>query len=75
MMLYYADVAAWADGNGKGDYNTVLGLMTKDRMIPGYESKTFDLYKGVGRDYGYSEELSGILDAFVESKGPQEILL
>ena len=44
-------------------------------MIPGCETKTFDLYKGVGRDYGYSAELSSILDAFVEANGAQEILL
>lgn len=44
-------------------------------MIPGYESKTFDLYKGVGKDYGYSPELSAILDAFVQANGAQEILL
>lgn len=74
-MEDFSGVAAWAEMNKLGDYNNVLGLMEKDRMIPGYESKTFDLYKGVGRDYGYSEELSSILDAFVEANGAQEILL
>ena len=74
-MEDFSSVAAWAEMNKLGHYNNVLGLMEKDRMIPGYESKTFDLYKGVGRDYGYSEELSSILDAFVEANGAQEILL
>jgi hypothetical protein len=74
-MEDFSSVAAWAEMNKLGCYNNVLGLMEKDRMIPGYESKTFDLYKGVGRDYGYSAELSIILDAFVEANGAQEILL
>lgn len=74
-MEDFSGVAAWASMNNLGDYNAVIGMMEKDHMIPGYESKTFDLYKGVGRDYGYSQELSQILDAFVEANGEQEILL
>lgn len=74
-MLTYADVAAWADTNKLGHYNSTLSLMEESQMIPGYESKTFDLYKGVGKDYGYTEELSSILDAFVEANSPQKILL
>jgi len=31
--------------------------------------------KGVGRDYGYSEKLSNILDAYVEENGDTEILI
>ena len=74
-MMDYADVAAWADMNKLGSYNGVLALMEEDHMIPGYESKTFDLYKGVGKSYGYGQELSNILDAFVQANGAQEILL
>ena len=44
-------------------------------MILGYETKPFQLYQGVGKDYGFSVELSDILDKFVEEKGEQEILL
>ena len=74
-MLTYADVAAWTDTNKLGHYNSVLSMMEESNMIPGYETKTFDLYKGVGKDYGYTEELSDIIDAFVKANGAQEILL
>ena len=74
-MKDYADVASWADTNKLGHYNSIISLMEDDTMIPGYESKTFDLYKGVGKDYGYAPELCQILDAFVEANGAQKILL
>ena len=74
-MLTYADVAVWADENKLGYYNAILSMMEESGMIPGYEAKTWDLYQGVGKDYGYTEELSDILDAFVKANGPQKILL
>lgn len=69
-MKSYADVAAWGSMNGHGEYNGILVQMEKDRMIPGYESTTWDLYTGVGRDYGYSDSLSSLLDAYVKEFGP-----
>lgn len=72
-MKDYADVAAWGSQNGHGDYNAILTQMQKDRMIPGYESHTWELYKGVGRAYGYSESLSALLDAYVAEHGDCEI--
>ena len=74
-MNEYSDVAAWSEMNNLGHYNSVLKMMEVDGMIPGYETKTFSLYQGVGSDYGYSPELTHILNAFVQANGEQEILL
>ena len=74
-MNTYADVAAWAEGEGLCGYNATIALMEKSGLIPGYESPTFELYKGVGQSYGYDEELCRILDAYVSEHGDGEILI
>lgn len=68
-MYDYSDVAAWGSANGFGDYNSIINMMKKDRMIPGYETPTRDLYTGMGNDYGYSDTLSAIIDGFVKEHG------
>lgn len=74
-MNSYDHVAAFAEREGYGNYNFVINLMEADGMIPGYENKTFDIYCGVGRDYGYGETLSEILDAYAVEYGPGPITL
>ena len=74
-MEDYADVALFAERKGLANYNEAISLMEKDKLIPGYETPTFTLYKGVGRDYGYSDILSNILDAYVSENGDTEILV
>lgn len=74
-MKEYSDVAMFAERKELANYNEAISLMEKDKLIPGYETPTFTLYKGVGRDYGYSEQLSNILDAYVEENGDTEILI
>lgn len=74
-MQSYSDVAAWASQKYLGDYNAILTQMQTDGMIPGYESNTFELYKGVGRDYGYSIHLGLILDSYVAEHGDCTISL
>lgn len=74
-MNRYSDVAAWASARGLGDYNNIIDLMQTNRMIPGYESSTWEVYKGVGNDYGYCNELSDILDAYASEFGSTEILI
>lgn len=74
MLNSVADVAAFAESMDKDyHYNGVLALMEKDRIIPFYESKTLEIYKGVGKDYGWSETLCEIFDAYVEKNGKQEL--
>jgi hypothetical protein len=74
-MEDYADVASFAERKGLANYNEAISIMEKDKLIPGYETPTFTLYKGVGRDYGYSDTLSNILDAYVSENGDTEILV
>jgi hypothetical protein len=74
MLNSVADVAAFAESMGKGyHYNGVLVLMEKDHVIPFYEQKTMDVYKGIGKDYGWSEALCEIFDAYVEKHGEQTL--
>lgn len=76
-MTEYSDIAAWAETNGYGNYNYILSLMEKSKMIPGYERKTMEIYEGVGKDYGYNEELCKILDSYVKlcNNGESEEIL
>lgn len=74
MLNSISDVASFAETLGKDyHYNGVLTMMEKDRIIPFYEQKTLDVYKGVGKDYGWSETLCEIFDAYVEKNGAQEL--
>jgi hypothetical protein len=74
MLNSVADVAAFAESMGKDyHYNGVLALMEKDHILPFYERKTLEVYKGVGKGYGWSEALCEIFDAYVEKHGSQEL--
>lgn len=74
MLNTVADVAAFAESMGKDyHYNGVLSLMEKDHIIPFYERKTLEVYKGVGESYGWSEALCEIFDAYVEKYGDQDL--
>ena len=74
MLNSVADVAAFAESMGKDyHYNGVLDLMEKDRILPFYERKTLEVYKGIGKDYGWSEALCEIFDAYVEKHGDQDL--
>lgn len=74
MLNSVSDVAAFAESMGKGyNYNGVLTMMEEDHIIPFYERKTLEVYKGIGKDYGWSESLCEIFDAYVEKHGDQEL--
>lgn len=74
MLNSVADVAAFAESMDKDyHYNGVLSLMEQDRILPFYERKTLEVYKGVGKGYGWSPELCEIFDAYVEKHGAQEL--
>lgn len=68
-MYDFSDVAVWGSANGFGDYNSIIVMMERDSMIPGYETHSRDLYKGMGEDYGYSDTLSAIINGFVAEHG------
>jgi hypothetical protein len=62
------DIAAFAEDYGYA-YNQVINMMSNDRFIPFYEQSFKEIHKGYGEDYGFSQELSAIIDKFVEEKG------
>lgn len=72
MLNSVADVASFSESLGYS-YNSVLSMMENDSIIPFYESKTLDIYKGIGKDYGWHEDLCIIFDAYVEKNGSQSL--
>lgn len=73
-MRDFSDIAAFASGKGLGHYNAVIELMEKDGFLHCDEGAVY-VYTGIGKDYGYSEQLSEIFDKFVEEFGDQYVLL
>lgn len=72
-MQSYSDIAAWGDSQGMAAYNSILSQMEEDQFIPGYETPTREIYRGIGRDYGYSPLLSQLLDSYVDAHGEMEV--
>ena len=72
-MYDIGDLAAFAETIGY-NYNEAISIMEKDRFVPFYEKKYKELYSGMGSDYGFSEDLSKIIDKFVEAHGECEIV-
>jgi len=66
------DVASFAEKLGYS-YNQVINMMEKSGVVPFYEQKTLTIYTGVGKDYGWSEKLSDIFDAYVKENGAQDL--
>lgn len=74
-MYEIADVAMHAETNFDISYNDALNLFEKDRIIPGYETPVKEIYKGIGKDYGWSDLSTQIFDSFVKEHGEQTIIL
>jgi len=72
-MYDIGDLAVFAEELGF-HYNEAITIMEKDRFVPFYETKCKELYIGMGKDYGFSTELSTIIDKFVEVHGECEIV-
>jgi hypothetical protein len=72
-MYDIGDLAVFAEEIGYG-YNESITIMEKDRFVPFYEAKYKELYIGMGKDYGFSPELTNIIDKFVEVHGECEIV-
>lgn len=48
-------------------------MMEKDDIIPFYEQKYLSIYVGIGKSYGWSEEVCKVFDAYVEKNGEQNL--
>lgn len=70
MLNSVFDVAEFAEKFGF-NYNEFINLMEKSKIIPFYERKVLEVYIGVGKDYGWSEEVSNVFDKYVEENGTQ----
>lgn len=74
MLKSVADVASFAETMGENYcYNGVLNMMEEDDIIPFYERKTLEIYKGIGKSYGWSDDLCKIFDAYIDKYGDQEL--
>jgi hypothetical protein len=49
-------------------WNQAHDILVKDEVPPMYESRTTELYEGVGDDYGWSEDTCKIVNGFLISK-------
>lgn len=50
------------------NWNTTCDLLDRDGVRPMYETKTTDLYIGVGADYGWSEDSTRIVEGFLKDR-------
>lgn len=64
-MVDMGDLLHFAEEIGI-DWNTGCDLLDRDGVRPCYESKTTDLYIGVGKDYGWSEDSTRIVEGFLK---------
>lgn len=71
-MNSVADVAVHAEKLGY-NYNQVLNMMERDQILPFYERKSLEVYKGIGNSYGWCDELCEIFDSYVDTYGKQEL--
>lgn len=68
------DVASFSESlSDSYTYNGIIEMMEIAGILPFYESKSIEVYKGVGKAYGWTEELCIIFDAYVEKYGDQEL--
>lgn len=74
MLKSIGDIACFAEEQNIISYNRALDLFAKDKIIPGYECPTLDIYYNIGKDYGWSDISTNIFNLFVEKFGEQTIL-
>ncbi len=75
MLNEIGDIAIFAESENLISYNGALALFEKDKIIPGYECPTKDIYRNIGVDYGWSDLSTEIFNKYVEKYGEQTILL
>lgn len=70
----WTDLLAYADNNGY-DWNTAHDMLVKERVVPMYETHTREIYVGMGGSYGYSDEVSAIIDGFLKSENVDSCII
>lgn len=68
-----ADLALFAEEMGYS-YNKFIDLLEESRIIPFYEAPYKELYSGAGEDYGWSKEVTEVVEAFVKEYGDVHLL-
>ena len=51
------------------DWNTAHDILVRDNVCPMYECNQRDLYLGMGKHYGWTDESSRIVDTFLNANG------
>lgn len=65
------DVAAFAEEKLDIDYNKFIDLMEESKIIPFYERKVLEIYKDIGKDYGWLQEVTDVFNKYIEENGSQ----
>ena len=50
-------------------------MLTKDRLLPWYDSPIRELYVGYGDEYGMSKEVSDVIDSFCKQFKNEEVTI
>lgn len=58
------DLLTFAESECGYPWNTFISMLERDRFLPYYESPLFEIYIGAGKDYGWSAEVSNVINRF-----------
>ena len=61
-LIGLGDLLTFAESECGYGWNNFHAMLEKDRIIPYNESPLWDLYVGVGIDYGWSPEVSDVIN-------------
>jgi hypothetical protein len=65
-IVNYTDLLAYAETIGI-DWNNAINIMEADRVRPRYDmGNQLEIYPGIGKSYGWSEDSCKIVDGFME---------
>ena len=64
-LVDIGDLLFFAEKQGY-HWNQFIDMLTKDRLLPWYDSPIRELYVGYGDEYGMSKEVSDVIDSFCQ---------
>ncbi|AND75330.1 hypothetical protein FDH01_gp292 [Acinetobacter phage vB_AbaM_ME3] len=64
MIVSLGDFISFAEKECNHSWNGFITLLEKDKVIPYYENSLLELYPSIGKDYGWSDEVSNVVKEF-----------
>lgn len=62
MIISLGDLLSFAEDICGYNWNTFHSMLENDHIIPYYENPLKDLYIGIGVDYGWSSNVSDVIN-------------